>query len=427
MVGLHKGEFQNSLVRWIDARLPVFTLMQKEYRAFPTPKNFNYFWNFGAIATVALLIMIITGIFLAMNYVPNSALAFESVQRIMRDVNYGWLIRYVHMNGASMFFIAVYIHIFRGIYYGSYKTPRELLWMLGVLILFLMMATAFMGYVLPWGQMSYWGATVITNLFSAFPLVGKAIVTWLWGGFSVDNPTLNRFFSLHYLLPFIIVAVVGLHVMALHITGSNNPLGIDVKSPQDTVPFHPYYTVKDSVGMCVYLIVFACLVFFAPNFFSNPDNSIPANPMMTPPEIVPEWYLLPYYAILRSVPNKLGGVLMMFGSIFILFFLPWLDTSPVRSAKFRPIFRQLVWLLVIDVLLLGEVGAHRPEGLWIVAGRVATAYYFLFFLVLLPIIGKLERPLPLPESISRPVLGPRSGGGGGPVAGGAPAKPMEKA
>src|SRR5579885_3423231 len=292
MVGLHKGEFQNSLVRWIDARLPVFTLMQKEYSAFPTPKNFNYFWNFGAIATVALLIMILTGIFLAINYVPNSALLFGRVQRIMRDVNYDWLIRYVHMNGASMFFIAVYIHIFRGIYYGSYKTPRELLWMLGVLILFLMMATAFMGYVLPWGQMSYWGATVITNLFSAFPIVGKPIVTWLWGGFSVDNPTLNRFFSLHYLLPFIIIGVVILHIIALHRFGSNNPLGIDMKGPQDSIPFHPYYTVKDMFGLGIFLIFYACIVFFAPNFFGEPDNYIPANPLATPPEIVPEWYFL---------------------------------------------------------------------------------------------------------------------------------------
>ncbi len=422
MVGLHKSEFKNPLVRWIDTRLPVFTMMQNEYGSFPTPRNFNYFWNFGALAMVAMMIMIITGIFLAMNYVPNTALAFDSVERIMRDVNYGWLIRYVHMNGASMFFIVVYIHIFRGLYYGSYKTPRELLWMLGVVILLLMMMTAFIGYVLPWGQMSYWGATVITNLFSAFPIVGKSIVTWLWGGFSVDNPTLNRFFSLHYLLPFVIVAVVFLHVAALHITGSNNPLGIEPKGPQDTLPFHPYYTVKDSVGICVFLIVYAALVFFAPNFLGNPDNYIPANPMVTPAEIVPEWYLLPYYAILRSVPNKLGGVLMMFGSILVLFVLPWLDTSPVRSARFRPIFRQLVLLLVIDVIVLGDVGAHRPEGWWVVVGRLATTYYFLFFLVLLPVVGKLERPLKLPDSISKPVLG-----GGGPLPGGAPAKPMEKA
>ena len=423
MAGMTKSEFKNPVINWVDTRLPIFTMMQKEYGTFPTPKNFNYMWNFGAIVTVNLVIMIITGIFLAMNYQPNTALAFDSVQRIMRDVNYGWLLRYVHQNGASMFFIATYIHIFRGIYYGSYKYPRELLWMIGVVILLLMMATAFMGYVLPWGQMSYWGATVITNLFSAFPIVGHPIVTWLWGGFSVDNPTLNRFYSLHYLLPFVLVGVVTLHVAALHITGSNNPLGIDVKSPQDTLPFHPYYTIKDSVGICVFLMVFAFFVFFAPNFFGDVDNYIPANPLQTPPEIVPEWYFLPYYAILRSVPNKLGGVCMMFGSILVLFVLPWLDSSPVRSAKFRPLYRIFFWLHLLACIALGLVGAHRPEGIWVVIGRVATAWYFLHFLVVLPLLGKIERPLPLPESISRAVL---RRGGGGPLPGGAPAKPMEK-
>jgi ubiquinol-cytochrome c reductase cytochrome b subunit len=423
MAGLHQSDQKNPVIRWIDERMPIFTMMEKEYGTFPTPKNFNYFWNFGALAMVNLTIMIITGIFLAMNYAPNTALAFDSVQRIMRDVNFGWLLRYVHQNGASMFFIVVYVHIFRGLYYGSYKYPRELLWMIGVVLLILMMATAFMGYVLPWGQMSYWGATVITNLFSAFPIVGEPIVTWLWGGFSVDNPTLNRFFSLHYLLPFVLVGVTFLHVVALHITGSNNPLGIDVKGPQDTLPFHPYYTVKDSVGMCVYLIVFAALVFFAPNLLGDPNNFIPANPLQTPADIVPEWYFLPFYAILRSVPNKLGGVCMMFGSLLVLFVLPWLDTSKVRSARFRPMYRPFVFVLVVSVVVLGMVGAHRPEGLWVVLGRICTAYYFLHFLVLLPIVGKFERPLPLPESISRPVMG----AGGGPLPSGAAAKPMEKA
>jgi ubiquinol-cytochrome c reductase cytochrome b subunit len=423
MAGLHKSTFPNPVVNWIDTRMPIFTMMQKEYGSFPTPKNFNYFWNFGALAMVNLMIMIVTGIFLAMNYTPNTAMAFDSVQRIMRDVNWGWMIRYIHQNGASMFFIVVYIHIFRGMYYGSYKYPRELLWMIGVVLLILMMATAFMGYVLPWGQMSYWGATVITNLFSAFPVVGQSIVTLLWGGFSVDNPTLNRFYSLHYLLPFVIVGVTFLHVVALHITGSNNPLGIDVKSPQDTLPFHPYYTMKDSVGICVYLLVFALLVFFAPNFLGDPNNFIPANPLQTPADIVPEWYFLPYYAILRSVPNKLGGVCMMFGSLLVLFVLPWLDTSKVRSARFRPIYRQLIWVWVLSAVTLGMVGAHQPTGWWVVIGRVATAYYFLHFLVILPVLGKLERTLPLPESISRPVIG----GGGGPLPAGAAAKPMEKA
>jgi ubiquinol-cytochrome c reductase cytochrome b/c1 subunit len=420
MVGLHKSDFKNPLVNWIDSRLPVFTMMQKEYGAFPTPKNFNYFWNFGALAMISLMIMIATGVFLAMNYTPSSSMAYDSVERIMRDVNYGWLLRYAHANGASMFFIVTYIHIFRGLYYGSYKAPRELLWMIGVVILLVMMATAFMGYVLPWGQLSYWGATVITNMFSAIPLVGESVVQWLWGGFSVDNPTLNRFFSLHYLLPFVLVGVIFLHVAALHICGCNNPLGIDVKSEQDTLPFHPYYTVKDSVGICVFLLVFAILVFFAPTFFMAPDNWVPANPLVTPSDIVPEWYFLPFYAILRAVPNKLGGVMMMFGSIAVLFVLPWLDTSPVRSAKFRPIYRILFWVLVVAVGALGMVGAHRPEGIWVVIGRLGTLYYFLHFLVVLPVLGKLERPLPLPESISRPVIG------GGPLPAGAAAKPMEK-
>ena len=424
MAGLSKSDFANPIINWVDTRLPIFTMMQKEYGVFPTPKNFNYFWNFGALAIVNLLIMVITGIFLAMNYQPNTELAFNSIQHIMRDVNYGWLLRYVHQNGASMFFIVTYIHIFRGLYYGSYKTPRELLWMLGVVILLLMMATAFMGYVLPWGQMSYWGATVITNLFSAFPVVGPKIVTLLWGGFSVDNPTLNRFFALHYLMPFVLVGVIFLHVAALHITGSNNPLGIDVKSPQDTLPFHPYYTIKDSVGICVYLMIFAALVFFAPNFLGDPNNFIPANPLQTPADIVPEWYFLPYYAILRSVPNKLLGVCMMFGSLLVMFVLPWLDTSKIRSARFRPIYRQLIWVWVASVICLGICGAHKPEGIWVVLSRVCTLYYFLHYLVILPILGKLERPLPLPESISNPVLNRL---GGGPLPGGVPAKPMEKA
>ena len=422
MAGLYKSEFKNPLVNWIDSRLPLFTLMNKEYAAFPTPRNFNYLWNFGALASVALVMMIATGIFLAMSYTPDASMAFDSVERIMRDVNYGWLLRYAHANGASMFFLVVYIHIFRGLYYGSYKSPRELLWMLGVVIVLLMMMTAFMGYVLPWGQMAFWVATVITNLVSAFPVIGESIVTWLWGGFAVGDPTLHRFFSLHYLLPFVIFAVVFFHVVALHITGSNNPLGIDPKGPQDTLPFHPYYTVKDSVGLCVFFLVWAIFVFFAPNFFANPDNYIPANPLQTPAEIVPEWYLLPFYAILRAVPNKLGGVLMMFGSIMVLFVVPWLDTSPVRSARFRPIYRVLFWLLVLSTIALGFVGAHRPEGWWVVLGRVGTIYYFLHFLVLMPVVGKLERPRPLPDSISRPVIG----SGGGPLPGGAPAKPMEK-
>jgi ubiquinol-cytochrome c reductase cytochrome b subunit len=430
MSGLHKSEFQNPVLNWFDSRLPILTLMTKEYGSFPTPKNFNYFWNFGALATINLLVMIATGIFLSMNYTANTALAFDSVERIMRDVNYGWLLRYVHMNGASMFFMIIYIHIFRGMYYGSYKAPREVLWMSGVLLFLLLMATAFMGYVLPWGQMSYWGATVITNLFSAIPFVGNWIVTLLWGGFSVDNPTLNRFFSFHYLLPFVITGVVFLHVVALHITGSNNPLGIEVKSSADTVPFHPYYTAKDSVGLAVYFLVFAILVFFAPNFFGEPDNYIVANPLQTPNAIVPEWYFLPFYAILRSVPDKLFGVICMFGSILVWFALPWLDTSPVRSARFRPLYRWSLRLMVVSMIVLGMVGHHHPEGIWVPLGRVATAYYFAHFLLIVPLLGKLEKPLPLPDSISRPVVSsdrfPPSGGGGPLPAGAATARPMEK-
>ena len=420
--GLHKSDIANPVLNWIDQRLPVFTMMQKEYGTFPTPRNFNYFWNFGALAMINLLVMIATGIFLSMHYTANTALAFDSVERIMRDVNFGWLLRYVHANGASMFFIVVYIHIWRGLYYGSYKKPRELLWILGVTIFLLMMATAFMGYVLPWGQMSFWGATDITNLFSAFPVVGQHIVTWLWGGFSVDNPTLNRFFSLHYLLPFVIFGVVFLHVAALHITGSNNPLGIEPKGPQDTLPFHPYYTAKDSVGMVVYFAVFAALVFFFPNMLGHPDNYIPANPLVTPAHIVPEWYFLPFYAILRAVPDKLGGVLLMFGSIAVLFVLPWLDTSPVRSMRFRPLARifLLIWLVSFFVLLY--CGGKPAEEPFVTLSRVAAAYYFLYFLVILPLLGRLERPLPLPESIASPVLR-----GGGPLPAGAVAKPMEKA
>ena len=407
---------QNALVRWIDYRLPIFTFMEHELNEYPTPRNLSYWWNFGSLAGFMLVVMIATGIFLAMQYTPQVDFAFDSVERIMRDVNWGWLIRYIHMNGGSFFFIVTYIHIFRGLYYGSYKAPRELLWMLGVVILLLMMATAFMGYVLPWGQMSFWGATVITNLFSAIPLVGNDIVTWLWGGFAVGNPTLNRFYSLHYLLPFVIVAVVMLHLVALHQHGSNNPLGIDRKGPQDSVPFHPYYTIKDMFGMGVFLIVYAAFVFFMPNALGDPANYIQANPLQTPPEIVPEWYFLPFYAILRSVPDiwllfftipsKLAGVIAMFGSIGLLFVLPWLDTSPVRSARFRPVYKVFFWVLVLAAVVLGVCGAHRPEGIYVVLGRIATLYYYIHFLILLPLLGKFERTRPLPTSISAAVLRP---------------------
>ena len=400
-------EFSNPIVRWVDHRLPIFSFLG-HFDEYPTPKNLNYFWNFGSLAGLTLVIMIVTGITLSMSYTAHTDFAFDSVERIMRDVNHGWLLRYIHMNGASFFFIVVYIHIFRGLYYGSYKEPRELLWILGVVIFLLMMATAFMGYVLPWGQMSFWGATVITNLFSAIPFVGETIVTWLWGGFSVDNPTLNRFFSLHYLLPFLIAGIVILHIVALHRFGSNNPLGIDTRGPQDTIPFHPYYTIKDFFGLSVFLTVFSCAIFFFPNFMGHPDNYIPANPMQTPAHIVPEWYFLPFYAILRAVPDKLGGVLAMFGAIAILFVLPWLDKSPIRSGKFRPMFKIFFWVLFIDCLVLGYVGGKPAEGVYLTVGRVATIWYFIHFLIVLPLLTFIETPKPLPHSISKPIIG---GGG----------------
>ncbi len=403
---------------WIDARLPIFSLMQKEYGAYPTPRNFNYLWNFGAIAMALMFVMIGSGVILAMHYTADTELAFNSVERIMRDVNYGWLIRYIHMNGASMFFFAVYVHIFRGLYYGSYKKPRELLWILGVKILFLMIATAFMGYVLPWGQMSFWAATVITNLVSAVPFVGEPLVNWIWGGFSVGNPTLTRFFALHYLLPFVILALVFLHVAALHVCGFNNPLGIDAKSPKDTVPFHPYYTVKDLFALCVFLLPCAVLVFWMPNALGHPDNYVPANPMVTPAHIVPEWYFLPFYAILRSftvdivvpfsqvvlVSSKLGGVILLLASIGVLFALPWLDRSPVRSARYRPIYRVLFWIHLLACLGLGWLGAQPAEGIHVLASQILTAWYFLHFLVFLPLLPKIEKCPPLPPGIHEYLL-----------------------
>lgn len=395
---------QSGIIGWLDYRLPIFSMLKHSTAEYPTPRNLNYAWNFGSLAGICLVIQILSGIFLAMNYTAHIDMAFDSVERIMRDVNYGWLLRYMHATGASMFFVVVYIHIFRGLYYGSYKSPREVLWWLGIVILLLMMATAFMGYVLPWGQMSFWGATVITNLFSAFPVVGESIVTFLWGGFSVDNPTLNRFFALHYLMPFLLFGVVILHLVALHQHGSNNPLGIDVKGKQDTIPFHPYYTIKDFFGFFVFFLVFAYFIFYSPNSLGHPDNYIEANPMVTPPHIVPEWYFLPFYAILRAVPDKLGGVLMMFAAIIVLFFLPWLDSSKVRSARFRPAYKAFYWVFAADCLLLGLVGGKPAEGLYIPLGQVATVYYFLHFLVLMPVLSKFEKPLPLPTSISEPVL-----------------------
>ncbi|MCJ8155829.1 cytochrome b/b6 [Sphingomonas sp. LaA6.9] len=403
---------KHPFMRYMDEKLPIPRLI---YNAtgpgYPVPRNLNYWWNFGVLAGAALVIQLVTGIVLAMHYAANGLVAFDSVEHIMRDVNSGWLLRYAHANGASMFFIVVYVHIFRGLYYGSYKAPREMVWLLGLVIFLLMMATAFMGYVLPWGQMSFWGAKVITGLFGAIPLVGEPIQTWLLGGFAPDNAALNRFFSLHYLLPFVIVGVVILHIWALHIPGSNNPTGVDVKGPQDTVPFHPYYTAKDGLGLGVFLIVFAVLLFFAPNALGHPDNYIPANPLSTPAHIVPEWYFWPFYAILRAftvdfiLPAKLWGVIAMFASILLLFFLPWLDKSPVRSGGYRPVFKKFFWFgLVPCIAVLGYCGGAPAEEPYVMISQIASAYYFAHFLIIIPIISRIERPLPLPNSITEAVL-----------------------
>ncbi|WP_326525895.1 cytochrome b [Sphingomonas sp.] len=404
------------LMKWVDDRLPLPRFVYNAVGAgYPVPRNLNYFWNFGVLAGAALAIQIVTGIVLAMHYASNADLAFNSVEHIMRDVNAGWFIRYAHANGASMFLAVVYIHIGRGLYYGSYKPPREMVWLLGVVIFLLMMATAFMGYVLPWGQMSFWGAQVITGFFSAIPMVGETLRVWLLGGFAPDNAALNRFFSLHYLLPFVILGVVVLHIWALHIPGSSNPTGVEVKDEQDTVPFHPYYTAKDGFGVAVFLLIFAGLIFFAPNLLGHPDNYVPANPLSTPAHIVPEWYFLPFYAILKSftfdfiLSAKLWGVLAMFASILVLFFLPWLDTSPVRSANYRPTYRVFFWILVVDVLVLGYVGGAEPIARNVILGQVATAYYFLHFLVIVPIVSSMERPRPLPNSITEAVLAGKGG------------------
>jgi ubiquinol-cytochrome c reductase cytochrome b subunit len=428
-------EPKHPLMRWIDTRLPLPRLVHGAIGGgYPVPRNLNHFWNFGVLAGVALTIQIVTGIILAMHYAPAGTLAFDSVEHIMRNVNQGWLLRYAHANGASFFFIVTYIHIFRGLYYGSYKAPREVVWLLGLVIFLLMMATAFMGYVLPWGQMSYWGAQVITGLFGAIPVIGEPIQQWLLGGYAPDQATLNRFFSLHYLLPFVIAGVIILHIWALHIPGSGNPTGVDVKTPQDTVPFHPFYTAKDGFGLGLFLIALAAVTFFAPNYLGHADNYIPANPLATPAEIVPEWYFWPFYAILRAftvdfiLPAKLWGVLAMFSSILLLFFLPWLDTSPVRSGSYRPRFKQFFWILMLDVVILGYCGGLPAEEPYVMLSQIATIYYFAHFLIILPILSKTERTLPLPNSISESVLhGEKAEAAplGAPVRGGGRAVPAE--
>ncbi len=395
---------QNPVLKWVERRLPIGGLIHSSFVAYPTPRNLNYWWTFGAILSMMLGVQIITGIILAMHYTPHVDLAFKSVELIVRDVNYGWLLRYLHSNGASMFFIAVYIHMFRGLYYGSYKAPREVLWILGVIIYLLMMATGFMGYVLPWGQMSFWGATVITNLFSAIPYVGESIVTLLWGGYSVGNPTLNRFFSLHYLLPFVIAGVVVLHVWALHVAGQNNPAGVEPKTEKDTVPFTPYATIKDGFGMACFLIFFAWFIFYMPNYLGDAENYVQANPGVTPAHIVPEWYYLPFYAILRSIPSKLGGVIAMFSAILVLAFLPWLDSAKTRSLRYRPLAKQFFWIFVVICVLLGWLGGKPAEGIYVTVGRILTFCYFAYFLIVLPILSRIETPRAVPNSIADDVL-----------------------
>jgi len=381
--------FINSNYRWIKNYL--ISIFTNHLIKYPTPININYAWSFGSLAGICLIIQILTGIFLAMHYTAHIELAFSSVEHIMRDVNNGWLIRYAHANGASMFFIVVYCHIFRGLYYGSYIHPRQLLWCSGVLMFILMMATAFMGYVLPWGQMSFWGATVITSLFTAIPFIGNVIVDWLWGGFTVGNATLNRFFSLHFFLPFALAGLSIIHLALLHKDGSNNPLGVD--SHVDKISFYPYFFVKDLFAFFCFLFFFCVFIFYFPNLLGHPDNYIPADPMQTPPHIVPEWYFLPYYAILRSIPDKLGGVLAMFSSLIVLFLIPFTNTSEIKSTNFRPLFKIFYWLTVTNFLLLGWIGQKPVTDVYIIVGQLATAYYFLFFLFLIPILGIVENML----------------------------------
>ncbi len=399
---------------WMDEKLPLPRLVYNAVGGgYEVPRNLSYFWNFGFLAGLCLIIQIVTGIVLAMHYAGDARIAFDSTEHIMRDVNWGWLMRYSHANGASAFFVVVYLHIFRGFYYGSYKAPREMIWLLGVVIFLLMMATAFMGYVLPWGQMSFWGAQVITGLFSAIPLVGDAFREWLLGGYSPDNATLNRFFSLHFLLPFVTLGVVILHVWALHIPGSSNPTGVEVKSKSDTVPFYPYYVGKDGWTVGLFMVILSLFVFFMPNALGHPDNYIPANPMQTPAHIVPEWYYWPFYAILRAftvdfliVPAKLMGVLAMFSAILVWFFLPWLDKSPVRSAHYRPLYRKFFWFGLIPAMaVLFYCGGAPAEEPYVMLSQLATLYYFAHFLIIVPIVSSIERPDPLPFSITEAVLG----------------------
>ena len=402
--------------KWLHSRLPVLGLLY-DTLFIPTPKNLNWWWIWGIVLAFCLALQIVTGIVLVMHYTPHVDMAFASVEHIMRDVRGGHMLRYLHANGASLFFFAVYIHIFRGLFYGSYKAPREVTWIIGMIIYLLMMATGFMGYVLPWGQMSFWGATVITGLFGAIPFIGETLQTFLLGGPAVDNATLNRFFSLHYLLPFVIAGLVIVHIWAFHSTGNNNPTGVPVRTgskeeaEKDTLPFWPYFVIKDFVGLAIVLVVFFAIVGFMPNYLGHPDNYIEANPLSTPAHIVPEWYFYPFYAILRAftfdfiLEAKLWGVLAMFSSILLWFLLPWLDRSPVRSGHYRPLFRTFFIILLVDMAVLFYCGGAPAEEPYVMISQIATAYYFLHFLVILPIVSSIEKPKPLPYSITEAVLG----------------------
>lgn len=366
----------------------LFALFDSHLIHYPSPLTLTYAWSFGSLAGICLVIQMLSGIFLAMHYTPDINLAFSSVEYIMRDVQNGWLIRYIHANGASMFFIVVYAHICRGLYYGSYMEPRELLWCSGVILLLLMMGTAFTGYVLPWGQMSFWGATVITSMVTAIPIAGQPIVEWLWGGFTVGNPTLKRFFSIHFTLPFIIAGVTLIHLILLHKDGSNNPIGSD--SGIDDVPFYPYFAVKDIFALSCFLVFFGTFVFYFPNVLNHPDNYIPADPLQTPAHVVPEWYFLAFYAILRSIPHKAGGIVAMVGAILVLMLIPFTNKSYVRNTTYRPIFKFFFWLFIADYVILTWIGQKPVRNAFVFVGQVATFYYFFFFLVLLPVIGKIE-------------------------------------
>ncbi|KAF0193270.1 MAG: ubiquinol-cytochrome c reductase cytochrome b subunit [Gammaproteobacteria bacterium] len=379
----------NRVVQWIDDRFPLTTFIRNEFSAYPTPRNLSYWWNFGFLAGFLLVLQIISGIFLAMHYKADVAMAFDSVQHIMREVRYGWLIRYLHSTGASAFFAVIFIHMARTLYYGSYRAPRELVWWIGQVILLLMMVAAFTGYLLPWGQMSYWGAQVITNLFRATPFFGDQVVVWLRGDYTVGDATLTRFFALHYLFPFLIVGVVLLHLSALHYVKSSNPSGINL-GDRNNIPFHPYFTVKDLFGLGVFSLIFCYFVFFQPTLFIEEANNIPANPLQTPEHIVPEWYFLPFYAILRAIPETFGGVVAMTLSIVIYAALPYLDRSNIPGgSRYRPIFRLFFYVFAIDIFVLGYVGAHAPTSEMVILGRIATAVYFGVFLVL-PWVAKIE-------------------------------------